>query len=533
MKRVCFLILCLLGVAQAFDIKVTSSADTLITSAGRALSPGAEEENVRLAEQGNAEAASALAAHYLNQGQEGWQSGAEWAVKAAEAGSARGAMLAGACYYEGRGVEKNDQLAAQYFLLSYNRGNDRVLNALAHVYAVGQGVEQDAGKAMQYARLAVEKNVPNALASMALLYMDGAAVPKDLQRAKELMREAIRQNPADAWQYCSLAFMLAAEKDEHWSESVPLFEKAVQLGCESACLPLAHAYRLGKVVAQDDSEAFRYMERAAEAGEGEAFAYLADMYRMGKGVDKNLDKAEEMYRKAIKFNPDDAVSYYGLAGVISAKSKGAEFAGEIVRLLEKSAELGDTDTMHLLVADYSQPGGWLEKNVDGYAKWCCAAAERGASWAFLPAVAMHVQGCSVRMDDAAALNYCKAAVDNEVPGAITCLALFLSNGTFTQQNLPEAERLLRLALTKEPEFVENYALLAQCIMEQRTDEASMMEAFCFIQKGAELGEPVAIHMLGEAYEKGWAFDNEKRLPADKVKAQMYYDQSADMLEAAE
>lgn len=522
MKAATFFALCLSCIAWATDIKVTASAEDLITAHAVALSQDCVQTCRDAAAQGNAEAACKLSAHYLNQNAEQWQEGARWAIKAAEMGSAQGAMLAGSCYYDGRGVVKNASQAAAYFNRAYELGNTRVLKALAHIYAHGEGVPADAEKAMRFAQAAVKENIPHALSSLAIMYAKGVGTTIDFARAKELMQQAIDQAPQEGQLYHILACIHILETDEHWDKTVPLFQKAAALGWASSYLPLAVAYQTGKGTEQDNAKAFWYAERAVDAGLPGAYFHMAEMYREGVGTEKDPNKASDFYQQAIEQNPSHAESYLGLAEVLQNMTQGHEADAEIVQLLEKAAECGDTYAMQILAVEYSEAGGLSEINIEGYAKWCCTAAALGADWALLPAVAMHVQQCSVNMNDDQALQYCLTAVEKKLPGALASLAACYTSGTFTEQNLPEAERLFRESIAREPDQTAAYAGLAKCIMLQRNNEEAELEAFLLLQKGAECGDPASIDMMAEAYETGRAFANGKRLPADAEKAQMYY-----------
>ena len=522
MKAASFFALCLSSIAWAADIKVTASAESLITAHAAALSQDCVQTYRDTAVQGNAEAACMLSAHYLNQNAEQWQEGARWAIKAAEMGSAQGAMLAGSCYYDGRGVNKDASQAAAYFNRAYELGNTRVLNALAHIYSHGEGVPADAEKAMQFALAAVKENLPHALSSLAIMYAKGVGTTIDFARAKELMRQAIDQTPEDGQLYHLLAGIHMLESDEHWEITVPLFQKAADLGWSSSYLPLSVAYQSGNGTNKDNSKAFWYAERAIDAGLPDSYFHMAEMYREGVGTEKDLNKASDFYQRAIEQNPSHAGSYLGLAEVTQDMAQGHEADAQIVKLLEKAAECGDTSAMQILAIEYSEAGGLAEINIEGYAKWCCTAAALGADWALLPAVAMHVQQHSVNMNDAQAFQYCLTAVEKKLPGALASLAACYTSGTFTEQNLPEAERLFRESIAREPDQTAAYAGLAKCIMLQRNNEEAEHEAFLLIQKGAECGDPSSIYMLAQAYETGKAFANGKRIPADPEKAQEYY-----------
>lgn len=358
MRRIwCFLffVICS-GYSLALD--VIGVARGMLPDADVSLSSDELKSYAVKAEQGDAESAYVLSCYYLKKGEGFYGDGYAWAAKSAAHGSACGMMNVGMCYYDGLGVEKDFQTAAQFFQRSLAAGNNRVLNALAHMFAVGEGVPQNAEKAYEYAVSAVESDVPNSLYMLAALHANGYGTPRDVSKAKELLREAIKRNPTDGDSYNALAVLLSQESENHWLESAPLFQKAADLGCSSAYLPLAHAYWKGKGLDKDVTRAAEYMQKAVASGDEEAYAYMADMYYDGEGVPRNLEMAEKWYRAALAHDMNDAFSCYSLALVRLEQANGTNQAlvREAFELLQKSVQLGNPSAYSLL--GYAYEHGW-------------------------------------------------------------------------------------------------------------------------------------------------------------------------------
>ena len=521
MIRFCFLLALMMGVGVSFALEVKGVARGMVLESFSYLPDSLLKEYQERAARGDAEAAFRLSCHYLGKGEDYYREGYDWAVKAAAGGSAQGMMNAGVCYYEGIGVERDFQTAGRYFLSSYESGNTRVLNALSHMCASGEGMPRNPDKAFDYARQAVAAGLPHAQSNLAIMYADGIGVPKDMMKAKALLQEAIARRPDDGNNYYSLAVLSSRESEDYWPEIAPLLQQAADRGCSSAYLPLAQAYWKGRGVQMNQERAAVYMQKAVEAEDPDAYVYMAEMYYHGEGVSRDWQEAEKWYRKAIASHPEDAYSYCLLADVLLARASGVEHAEEIEGLMTKAAGLGNLSAMEYLVQEYAEEEGVLRQNMEAYAKWCCAAAEKNASWALLPAVALYLQGCAVDQDGAKAIRYAELAVQRNLHGAAGCLAAIYAEGKYVPQDIDKAVALYRQSIEQSPDFSPAYAPLAQCLLLRYPDKATLKEAFELLQEGARQGEAVSCQLLAQAYAEGWAFEGDTQLPPDETKAQEY------------
>ena len=521
MKWYYFLLAFIIGTGLSFALGVKGIAQSMLGETAHYLPDETLIEYKLRAEEGDAEAAYALSCYYLKQGAAHYRAGHAWAMKAAQDGSAAGMMNAGICYYDGLGLEKDSTTAAKFFQASLEAGNTRVLNALAYMYATGEGVPRNPDKAFEYARRAADIGLPYALQTLGFMHANGIGTPVDTQKARALYQKEIDSNPDDGIACHSLAVLISQESDDHWSETVPLFQKAADRGCTLAYQPLAHAYWRGKGVKKDMALAAEYMQKAVESGDSDAYAYMAEMYHYGEGVPANMQMAEAWYRKAIDSNPEDSYSLYSLAAVIMAQSAGTEHAVEVEKLMTKSAELGNLAAMKYLVHEYAVDEGLLPGNKAAYARWCCAAADKNASWAFLPAVSLYENACAIDHDETKALRYCELAVQHNVYGAVASLAAMYATGKFVSQDIDKAVQLFRQSIRQFPDFSPAYTQLAQCLLHRDSAPATLKEAFYLLLEGAQRGDSAACRLLAVAYADGWAFDGDTQLPPDKEKAREY------------
>jgi hypothetical protein len=126
-------------------------------------------------------------------------------LKLSEGGDPHAQWLLGACYYVGRGVEKDQDQAVEWLRKSAERGNASAQTGLGGCYLQGVGVEKDQAKAVELFRKSAEQG--NALAQRALAwrYMSGEGVEKNPAEAAKWFRKSAEQGNRQAMR--NLAYM--------------------------------------------------------------------------------------------------------------------------------------------------------------------------------------------------------------------------------------------------------------------------------------------------------------------------------------
>ncbi len=123
---------------------------------------------------------------------------ADWFLKAAELGDAKGQYSLGVAYNEGKGVTQDYALAAQWFRKAADQGLAQAQNNLGFLYQQGQGVPQDKAQAAEWFRKAAEQGYAQAQKNLGLAYRDGSGVAKDLTKAAQWLGKAAAQGDAEA-----------------------------------------------------------------------------------------------------------------------------------------------------------------------------------------------------------------------------------------------------------------------------------------------------------------------------------------------
>ena len=125
----------------------------------------------------------------------------------AERGDAVAAVEVGIAYYLGKGVAKNDTLAASWLLRSANAGSARGRYELALLVEDGEGVPKDTVEALKLKRRAAVEGWPPALFDMGILTMNGDGVQQDQIEGERLLRLAAEGGETHA--PCELGLMYA------------------------------------------------------------------------------------------------------------------------------------------------------------------------------------------------------------------------------------------------------------------------------------------------------------------------------------
>ncbi|WP_220427331.1 Sel1-like repeat-containing protein kinase family protein [Eggerthella lenta] len=187
---------------------------------------------------------------------------ADWWRKAAEHGNAMAQFNLGWCYQDGYGVERDDARAAEWYRKAAEQGNARAQNSLGSCYWDGRGVEQDYAQAAEWYRKAAEQGNARAQFNLGLYYWSECGVERDDARAAK------------------------------W------FRKAAEQGDTMAQNNLGFCYIAGRGVEEDDGRAVEWWRKAAERGEAVAQNNLGWCYQKGYGVEQDYAQAVEWYRKA-------------------------------------------------------------------------------------------------------------------------------------------------------------------------------------------------------------------------------------------
>lgn len=112
---------------------------------------------------------------------------------AAEKGNAKAQLLLGACYYNGKGVERDVDEAVRWTRKAAEQGYVEAQYSLGRVYADGNGVDKDMAEAVRWFRKAAKEGYAGAQLNLGRCYATGEGVEKDKGEAAKWIRKAARQ----------------------------------------------------------------------------------------------------------------------------------------------------------------------------------------------------------------------------------------------------------------------------------------------------------------------------------------------------
>ncbi len=111
-------------------------------------------------------------------------------LKSAQLGNAKAQNMVGLCYNEGKGIDKNLDLACEWYQKALEQGDVNAWGNIAILYDIDRG---DKATALPYYYEAINRGnkQSNVLNNLAVILMDGKIVEKDYKRAEALFVESI------------------------------------------------------------------------------------------------------------------------------------------------------------------------------------------------------------------------------------------------------------------------------------------------------------------------------------------------------
>ena len=159
----------------------------------------------KLAEQGNAEAQNILGTISENQYQTNHQKNKkaaqeafQWYKKSAEQGNAEGEYNLARCYFDGFGVDKNEDVAFSYFTKSAEQNLPDALREIGNCCYTGSGTMKNNTKAIEYYTKAAELGDIKAQMLLADIYQKGEISEKNYEKAQYWYRKAAESGVVDA-----------------------------------------------------------------------------------------------------------------------------------------------------------------------------------------------------------------------------------------------------------------------------------------------------------------------------------------------
>ena len=221
--------------------------------------------------------------------------------KNAEAGDADAQDGLGSIYYDAGlpGVEKNDQLAVQWFSKAAAQGHAHAQLGMGLAYESGRGVPKDGIQAANWYQKAADQGMPRAQYLLAMLLIDGKDAPKDDEaRAFDLFRSAANSGYREAQNSLGTLYEQGKGTPTSYGEAIAWYKKAAVQGDPYAQTNLGILAENGRGMPKDHAAAARWYELAVKQDHGRAKWRLAELLANGWGVARDTERAIALYREA-------------------------------------------------------------------------------------------------------------------------------------------------------------------------------------------------------------------------------------------
>lgn len=341
-----------------------------------------------------------------------------------------------------------------------------------------------------------EKKDTKAMFELAEVYYYGKFGEKeDDEKAYRLYKELETLTPADGMVLYRLGkcYELGLSVEKNIDLALEYFQKAVEKGAGIACWRLGDLYKAGEVVPKDMTKCLEYMFKGVELGSQEAAVTLGNMYHFADGVEKDDTKSFEYYKIAAELGNINAYHRLGLHtyngwGVDADIAQGMEY-------WKKGAELNQLDCMNIIGLAYLEEGTDLPQNTELGLYWLERCADRGLPEARYTLGKTYLKGLhGVPKSEKKGVQHLRAAAEAGHAEAMAELGKYLM-GLETEEGYAEAYKWLSKAAEQgEPAA---YAQLGMFYLYGQVVEKDTAKGLAYWVKGAESGNQVCMNLLGQ------------------------------------
>ncbi len=163
-------------------------------------------------------------------------------------------------------AEKGNPKALHWFQMGAARGAPRIQFELARMYLAGRGVPKDEALAARWFGLAAQQGYRPAQYALARMYLKGRGVPRDVPRAVAWLRPAAEKGYTPAQLLLSRIYFAGRGVTQNTALSLAWLKRAARGGNASAMHQLGYWYSRGIVVKQNYLLAHVWFNLAAAAG---------------------------------------------------------------------------------------------------------------------------------------------------------------------------------------------------------------------------------------------------------------------------
>lgn len=430
--------------------------------------------------------------------------------KSAELGNANAQLDLGYYYEKGLlGLEKNDEIALQWYLKSAEQSHTIALNNLGNYYEHGTVVKQDLMIAAKYYNDAIAGGYDLALCNLGDLFLDYKE-HLDVEKALSIYKTGADKGLSSC--QFSLGYTYG-EIFKDYEKALGWYQKAANQNHVAAITNLGHMYGKGNGVEIDLKKEFELTLKAADLGDATAQNNLGLSYEFGKGTKQDYVKAHYYYAKGAMQNHSGAMVNLGVfytKGLVVEKNR-----QKSIELYRKAAANGNGPGAFNLGNAYLNGEG-VERDLGQALEYYKQSAQAGIAESNCNLGRIYRE-----------LNDIDTAIRYFTLGAKKSLSTceWQLGNTYSEKlnNYTQAIHWYKLAANRNNR--DAYHSLGVLYDFGKGVEQDYVQAFKYYQLAADLGEPTSQANLGFMYEAG------KGVLADNDMALKYYKKSAEQNDA--
>ena len=327
--------------------------------------------------------------------------------KAALQGYSEAQYNVGWCYFNGYGVEADQEEAMRWIRMAAEQEYALALDAMWQGYYFGtKGLPRDYKQAADWMEKAIAKGEQMPQFYLATLYLEGKGVEADTVKALSLFTQSAEEGYMWSQNMLGSLYEVGIGVPADSAAAYAWYKKAAEQGLADAQNNVGRCYRIGIGVEETPALAVEWYQRASKNGNVYAMSNLGWCYEQGYGIDKNHAYAFRYYKEAADHHYAEA--YLGM-GRLYWKGIGVKRDyTEAGICLHRAAGAGVT-------AAYEELGRFYESDSTGFRNdkesfdWYMLAADKGSSYATWRLGRFYQLGRGVEQDYGKAIEYLSRA----------------------------------------------------------------------------------------------------------------------------
>ena len=210
-------------------------------------------------------------------------------------------------YEDGTFTAKSQENSKRWYAVCIDAENrivyadDMAMRPISRIYRDGKGVEKDLEIARQWSRKAAALGNVQCLSDLGNAYLSGSGVPKDVKEGLALLEAAACRGYYFAQKDLGILYYNGKKVSKDHEKARYWLEKAAALGNGQAMEILSRMYRNGEGVEKNEEEALKWLKNSADKDYPFSYAALGWCHETGDlGCEIDLSRAIELYKKAVE-----------------------------------------------------------------------------------------------------------------------------------------------------------------------------------------------------------------------------------------